>query len=103
MGQFLGFSDDPSPLVLNVSNLRTSYISPQFHVVFDDLFQTTLSLCDYDLVVNAICNQFFENSCNTYDEDEFSMDKELIYFPPPLDEVCLFESETQERREKMCA
>jgi hypothetical protein len=38
MGQFLGFSNEHSSLVAQVCNLSTNYVSPQFHVVFDDLF-----------------------------------------------------------------
>ena len=38
LGQFLGFSDEHSTLVARVRNLSTNYVSPQFHVVFDDLF-----------------------------------------------------------------
>ena len=40
MGQFLGFSDEHSTLVANVCHLDTGHISPQYHVVFDDLFET---------------------------------------------------------------
>ena len=40
MGQFLGFSDQHSSLVAMVQNLVTNYVSPQFHVVFDEKFST---------------------------------------------------------------
>ena len=40
MGQFLGFSDDHSSLVARIRNLATNFVSPQFHVVFDDKFTT---------------------------------------------------------------
>ena len=40
MGQFLGFSDQHSSLVAMVRNLATNYVSPQFHVVFDEKFTT---------------------------------------------------------------
>ncbi|KAL7526047.1 hypothetical protein ACHAXR_002208, partial [Thalassiosira sp. AJA248-18] len=40
MGQFLGFSRQHSSLVAMVRNLHTGYVSPQFHVVFDDKFDT---------------------------------------------------------------
>ncbi len=40
MGQFVGFSDRHSSLVANVRHLSTNFISPQFHVVFDDIFKT---------------------------------------------------------------
>ncbi|KAL7461742.1 hypothetical protein ACHAXS_003253, partial [Conticribra weissflogii] len=40
LGQFLGFSEQHSSLVACVRNLSTGFVSPQYHVVFDDLFQT---------------------------------------------------------------
>jgi len=39
-GQFLGFSDEHSSLVANVRHLTSGYVSPQFHIVFDDRFHT---------------------------------------------------------------
>ena len=42
LGQFLCFSDEHSTLVSNVQNLTTGYISPQYHVVFDELFETEI-------------------------------------------------------------
>ena len=42
LGQFLGFSDEHSFLVANVRHLRTGYISPHFHLAFDDLFETVI-------------------------------------------------------------
>ena len=40
MGQFLGFSEEHSTLVARVRNLGTNFVSPQFHVVFDEKFTT---------------------------------------------------------------
>ena len=40
LGQFVGFSDEHSSMVANVRHLTTGYISPQFHVIFEDLFET---------------------------------------------------------------
>ena len=53
MGQFLGFSDEHSSLVVNVRNLSTGYISPQFHLVFGDLFETVVCLGEDDIVFDA--------------------------------------------------
>ena len=39
------------------------------------------------MVVDAICNQLFESNQDVYAEDKFSVDGELIYSPPPLNEV----------------
>jgi hypothetical protein len=43
LGQFLGYSDEPSSLVANIWHLKTGLVSPQYHVVFDDLFKTVFS------------------------------------------------------------
>ena len=50
----------------NVSNLSTGYISPQFHFVFDDLFQMVIFTRDDDSVFNAICNDIFELNRDWY-------------------------------------
>ena len=42
VGQFLGYSDEHLSLVANVCHLSTGYISPQFYVIFDDLFETVI-------------------------------------------------------------
>ena len=60
MGQFIGFSDEHSSLVANVRNLSTGHISPQYHLVFDDLFETFIRQGDNDNVVDGICNDLFE-------------------------------------------
>jgi hypothetical protein len=44
LGLFLGFSDLHSSLVPMVLNVSTGFISPQFHVIFDDKFETVHSL-----------------------------------------------------------
>jgi hypothetical protein len=38
----LGYSDEHSSLVVNVQHMSTGHISPQFHVLFDDLFKTVI-------------------------------------------------------------
>ena len=44
LGLFLGFSDIHSPLVPLVLNVETGHNSPQFHVIFDNKFETVNSL-----------------------------------------------------------
>ena len=87
MGQFLYFSDDHYFLVATVKNLRITYVSHQCHVVIGDLFQTIFSSGDNEIFVDAICNQLFESHWDIYAEDEFSVDGELIYSLPTIDEV----------------
>ena len=45
-GQFLGMSIAHSSTVGPIRNLRTQRVSPQFHVVYDELFETIANLCD---------------------------------------------------------
>ena len=99
LGQFLGFSDEHSSLVANVRNLSTSFVSPQYHVVFDDLFQTVFSSGDNDTVVDEICNNLCEFDRDVYAEDEFDVQRNLVYPTPPLDEVQFDESERRDQRD----
>ena len=42
-GQFVGVSPKHSSTVGRILNVRTGHVSPQFHVVFDDLFTSVPS------------------------------------------------------------
>ena len=46
LSQFLGFLDVHSYLVANVRHTITGYIYPQFHLLFDDLFEDVI--CEGD-------------------------------------------------------
>ena len=87
MGQFLGFSRQHSSTVAMVRNLHTGYVSPQYHVVFDDNFQTVFSDGKSSEELDKICNQLFVESRDCYAEEEYDEDGVLVYKPPPLDEV----------------
>ena len=94
LGQFLGFSDEHSSLVGRVRNLTTNYVSPQYHVVYDDLFQTIFN--DTPLVnsnVGAVFDELFENERDWYREIETNDTGTIMYEPPPLDDVWLSEPE----------
>ena len=101
MGQFLGFSEEHSSLVAKVRHLSTGFVSPQYHVVFDDKFETVFSSGVDDGVVDAICDRLFESNKDIYVEPEFNFDGELVYSPPPLDEIWLTEPERRERIDKL--
>ena len=74
LGQLWGFSDDNYFFVANIQNLTTGYISPQYHVGFDYLFQKVCGTGVYEVVTNDISNQLFKwNSC-CYVEEEFGKD-----------------------------
>ncbi len=59
VGQFWGYFDEHSSLAVNVQYLSTGHVSPQFHVIFDDLFETVICNGYYDVVVNSVCNGLF--------------------------------------------
>ncbi len=62
LGQFVGFSDEHSSLVANVWHLTTGYISPHFHIVFDNLFETVNCKGVDDCVAESICNGLFQRN-----------------------------------------
>ena len=81
LGQFMGFSDDHSSLVANVWHLTTGFVSPWYHVAFDDLFQTVFSSGYDDALVNTICNNLFEYSWDVYAEEDFDSSAPILYHP----------------------
>ena len=87
MGQFLGFSSEHSSTVALVQNLHTGYVSPQYHVVFDDKFETVFNDGKSSADLDETCAELFISSRESYVEDEYDEDGILIYRPPPLDEV----------------
>ena len=101
MGQFLGFSRQHSSTVALVRNLHTGYVSPQYHVVFDDKFETVFHDGKSTDELDAICDGLFVNNRDCYVEEEYDDDGMLIYRPPPLDEVWLSEPERRERRDEI--
>ncbi len=72
--------------------MTTGYISPQFHVVFDDLFETVNCIGVDDRVVKSICNGLFQRNRELYAEDKLDEAGYIMYLPPPLHEVWLDEA-----------
>ena len=98
MGQFLGFSCQHSSMVAMVRNLHTCFVSPQYHVVFDDCFQTVFHDGKSSEALDLICDELFASSRECYSEEEYDEDGILVHRPPPLDEVWLSEGERRQRR-----
>jgi hypothetical protein len=96
MGQFVDFSDKHSSLVTNVRHLSTNFISTQFHVVFDDLFETVNSTGVDEPVVESICQDLFQLNSELYAEEELDKAGNIIYQSPPLHEVWLDEAGQQQ-------
>ncbi len=89
LGQFLGYLDEHSSLVANIWHMKIGFVSPQYHVVFDDLFKTVFSSHTNDALVDSICENLYGTSCEIYATDEYDAHNNLVYKPPPLDEVWL--------------
>ena len=100
-GQFLGFSDEHSSLVANVRHLETGHVSPQYHLVFDDHFHTVFGDGEECEFTKAICDLLWENNREVYAEDEFDASGELIYTPPPLDDIWHNEEGRRERKVRL--
>ncbi|KAL7478108.1 hypothetical protein ACHAW6_003889 [Cyclotella cf. meneghiniana] len=74
MCQFLGFSLQRSSTVALIRNLHTGYISPQYHVVFDDKFETIFHTGKSTEELDKICNHLFVESQDCYVEEEYDDD-----------------------------
>ena len=90
MGQFLGLQDEHSSLVENFSRFIIEYISPQFHLVLDYLFETVICNRDDDSVFNAICNDLIELNMDWYAKGEHDDTGNLIHLSPPLEDVWIY-------------
>ena len=100
LGQYLGFSPEHSTLVALVRHLGSGHVSPQWHVVFDDKFQSVFSngaMSDEDF--DELCSLLYDTSRDHYvppsDVDE---DGNYVYYPPPLDDIWLSEEERREMK-----
>jgi hypothetical protein len=49
LAKFVGFSPEHSTLVTNVRHLQTNHVSPQFHLIDDNNFETILNDTPLDL------------------------------------------------------
>ena len=101
MGQFLGFSRFHSSTVALVQNLHTGYVSPQYHVVFDNKFETVFNEGRSNEEVDKICDSLFDGNHECYVEEEYDQDGVLVYDPPPLDEVWLSGPEKRDRLDSL--
>lgn len=100
LGQFLGFSSEHSSLVALVRHLKTGYVSPQFHVVFDDLYQSVYRSSADTSILDMICDEIFEEGHDWYAEEEYE-NGQLVYKPPPLHDVWLSEEDRRSKKEQL--
>ena len=93
-GQFLGFSPRHSSTVALIRNLTTGSITPQYHIVVDEKFETVASTRDLDLT--ECLNNLFRNSREHYLGDH---DPERDGPLPPLDAEWLDAEEIDQQRQ----
>lgn len=106
MGQFLGFSDEHSSMVGLVRNLRTNHISPQFHVVYDDLFTTIQNDTRRpDDAIERIFTDLFENCRDYYGEEAIETvsveESGQTDESPELNDEWLTEPERRDKKARM--
>ena len=88
MGMFLGFSHEHSSLVPLVLNLRTGHISPQYHVIFDDNFETVPSLNSSSTDIDDKFASLFDSAKDFYlDQIAEDDDVPLPSLSPEWDDV----------------
>ncbi len=99
LAQFVGLSPEHSTLVANVRHLQTNHVSPQFHLVYDDNFETILNDTPLDHPLSDECLlDIFKTSREVYSDIEWSEDGAIVYTLPPLDDIWLDEGERRGKR-----
>jgi hypothetical protein len=97
--KFLVFSMEHSTSVALVRHLQTNHVSPQFHIIHNNNFETVLNDAPMDHDLNdTLINELFEDAQEIYLEIEISPDGTVLYKPPPLDDVWLDKSERRAKR-----
>lgn len=73
-------SDEHSSLVAKVRHLRTQCVSPQFHVVFNDLFEMVNNPVPLDETkAGAILDEHFNKSQDSYVDLEHDGDGAIVF------------------------
>jgi hypothetical protein len=76
---------------------------PQYHVVFDVLFETVNCTGFDELFIEAICQGLFQCKRELYAEEELNEAGNIIYQPPLLHKVWLDETgQRQGNKDRLC-
>ena len=81
-GVFLGFSSHHANNVAYVLNIRTNEISPQYHLVFDDLFQT-VNVQRTNILTQEIWDGLYAPHNIIHHELDLSADQPITMVPQP--------------------
>ena len=100
-GQYLGVSSDHAGSIGRICNIQTGHISPQFHVVYDELFTTVPNLDNPtvpDLKEVDIDTLLCAHGSRDYYVDEDLDEYGNLLPPPALDEDYLTQRKRNLRR-----
>ena len=70
-------------------HIGTGYISLQFHVIFDDLFETVNLEGNFGSTIQMIWINIFYINRDWYNKEEFENGGNIIYQPSPLHNIWL--------------
>ena len=84
----------------NTWHLINRYISPHFHLFFDDLFDMIICQGDNDSTIEAIWSDIFDINPDWYAKEYFEDAGNLVYWPPPLHNVWLDEQISRDWRQE---
>ena len=100
VGMFVGFSNQHSSLVPLVLNLKTGKISPQYHIIFDDKFQTVASPAIRSRPIDDIWHQLYQRESEYYLDIELDENGRNTAPTPDLHDDWLDADEVNERNER---
>ncbi len=83
----------------NARHLQTNHISPQFHLIHNDNFETILNdtPLDHPLSDQHLLD-IFDISHKVYADIEFADNRAIVYAPPSLDDIWLDEGERHKKK-----
>ena len=94
---YLSYSPEHSSHIGRILNLRTRYVSPQFHVIYDDTFSTIPNFESTGLGIDTYMSEDAWNELLQYDSIEKHVDEMNPKKIPPLHDDWLTEEEIEAR------
>lgn len=94
-------SQSSTCLLLLLSVTSTRDMLTQYHLMFDDKFETIFNDGTSSVELDRICNELIVISRDCYVEEEYDYDGILIDKPPLLDEVWLSEPGQHEMQQEL--
>ena len=96
-GQYVGKSPDHASPVGLIRNLRTGYVSPQFHVLYSNKFQKVMGGYEHNEAISAHIWDSLAQADIEYVLDQANEEQEPL---PHLDQERLTNTETSSRQEQ---